>query len=217
MYSLPQQPADPIQALAALDSVYQHAWERLVWVFTVGGLFIGVVVPFLLQQLQRKRLRVETQGVEAALKKRVEELQQVLHQSIADRLEQARAQLHKELVDELDKNQRALARTAGGLQIVQANAFIESSDFASAAVGYSLAVTYFIEARDMRYVRRSLRSLAECLHPVGRQQLDKLEHGDWLPLLQAQLKSLSERHDRNEFLDELGQAKEALTNALTRE
>ena len=166
-----------------VDSFYNNAWTKLIFVITIGFTIVGIIVPFIIQRIQNNALKAS----EALLKK-----------EIADKIKEIKEEISTELIAKMDEKFRSYEKE---IRITRASAnaklFLAEGRVKLGMDYYDRALSDFISAAFNCIESENYPTLSDSL---------KLIANDCLPYLSLEeINDLKTRNycDLNFFLDEL--------------
>lgn len=193
-----------IDIVQKIDSFYNNAWNKLIFIITVGFTIVGVIVPLFIQWLQKKSLKAS----EELLKKEINTQILKIKESITSELTQLIDLKFKEYEKEISIT-RASGKAKASYSEGKYN--LEKNNY-DRALGEFISSAYAcLESDDHRTLQDVVKSiLNDCLPFLSKEEIEDLkiaENGD----LSLFLEHLSEKDDRGIFQAMIGEIRVKLT------
>ena len=159
-------PADKLQMV---HDFYNDAFTNLLW--AMGGLiiFVGAIVPLVLQWIQRSSFKDEAERVKKEMRREMEEERKAIESTIEARLREASnkvegqlGSLSNKLRKEAGKN---LAVVRGAVHHVQAFVHAHRKAYTEACDNYVAAANSYILGNEKTHLQVALRMLVKVCLP----------------------------------------------------
>ncbi len=184
---------DTLDIIYRIDQLYDTAWNHLIVLITVLTLFIGVIIPLLIQWAQRRFFKLEAQSIENELRSHVDlNIKSKLEKEIEEKFET----LDQRINTELDKKYN---RLEGGILMAQGHTFFANKAYLNALDNYLLASSSSLTANDELNLQRSLNMAVECLTKISSNDLEVEEEQE--TSFTNLIKKLKENNDQGRYDD----------------
>ena len=188
-------PSDLLDIVTKVQSFYDAAWTRLVWVIGVAIVFVGIVgavMPLIIQWIQGRTFHNETRKIEDEAEKRLAETVKQLEKKIEERMAAATFEIR-----------RVADRSFGMTHMVQARLAGLNKIWGRSLGGYAVAANALLDAHDYDNFNRCIESIRSIF---SKDSVNKSEfQGEEEESINASLKALitnlsdkkhEERYDR---------------------
>lgn len=153
--------SDTLDIINKIDQLYDTAWNHLIVLVTVLTLFIGVIIPLLIQWAQRRFFKLEAQSIKNELHSHVDSN---IKSKLVKEIEEKFETLDQRLNIKIDES---LNRLEGMIFMVLAVSEIASADdYLNAFLHYVGASVSLVKAQDEVNIQRSLDAVDMCLSNI---------------------------------------------------
>ncbi len=132
---------DSMDLLTRIDTFYNNAWGRLVWVITIVFAAIGVIIPVLTQWYQRRELRLSEERLNNDIEDSIKATQEAFTKYVDGQVEEKFKKLDEQLTIRT-ANLRAMTFH------LQGNIFFNEGRYADALLSFFIALEAYANAGD---------------------------------------------------------------------
>lgn len=178
---VPSPPIKPLnetlEILSKVNEFYDTSWSKLIWLLTGAFAILGIFIPFIIQNYQKKKLKLNEEKLEAKVKSEIEEAKRKMSEEISKIIDTK--------IEQLKKDTEKTHDFFRGL-ILQLNAsqLIDSGKYIDAVQDTITAVDMYIKCNDLLGIRNSLESVEFCLKKLSKDEIINLQlEVDFLKIL----------------------------------
>ncbi len=159
------QQLDSLSLLNKVDSFYNNAWLKLMVFVTFLLTFVGIVIPFLVQWVQRRFFVLREDRIRGDLKKYCDDLSAKIGNDIDEKIKKIRKEITKELNG-----------ANAGVYHVQGNYFMSQNNYVAATESSLDSILYYLGTDDQANTQKAFNMLLTCLPKDYKEDIEKLEH-----------------------------------------
>lgn len=193
-----------IDIVQKVDAFYNNAWNKLIFIITIGFTIVGVIVPLFIQWLQKKSMKAS----EELLKKEIETRTVEIKENITTELLQSIDDKFKEYEKEI-KITRASGIAKASFSEGKYN--LEKNNYDRALGDFINSAYSCIESNDHRTLQDVVKSILDnCLPFLSIEEIEDLKiskSGD----LNLFLEHLTDKDDRGVFQTIIGKIRVKIT------
>lgn len=187
-----------------VDNFYNNAWNKLVFIISIGFTVVGIIVPLFIQWLQKKSLKAS---------------EDLLKKEIGDKTKEIKDNISNELLGKIDEKFKVYDKEIKMTRALgKAKTFFAEGKYNLEKNEYKRALSDFInssysclECEDYKTLQDVVKYiLNNCLPNLSREEIDDLKvakDGDLISLLDY----LSEKDDRATFQTIIGEIRVKIT------
>jgi hypothetical protein len=211
--------SDTLQVIKQVHDMFHDAFNDLL-VLTIAVIgTVGVVIPLVIQFIQRRSLEAESQLLLRKLRLDVEEIQKTLAAAIEAKVSEALSSINKHVdarLSEFDKRYaRHLDAVKGGPSLVQGSVEYFRGKYASAHESYCAAALAFLQGQDEMNCQNALYNVHMTLNE-NLCENDFVENPNIEPRLQDLLAKLATYNDNGRYQNYIHDIQLALNKAKKR-
>lgn len=193
-----------VDIVQKIDAFYNNAWNKLIFIITVGFTIVGVIIPLFIQWLQKKTLKTS----EELLKKEIETRTIEIEKNITTKLLQSIEEKFKAYEKEI-KITRATGKAKTSFAEGKYN--LEKNDYDRALGDFIISAYACIESDDHKTLQDIVKNILDnCLPFLSKEEIEDLKiakNGD----LSLFLEHLTEKDDRGIFHTIIGEIRVKMT------
>jgi len=147
---------DPMQLIEQVEVFYNNAWDKLVIFVSIIFIVLGVILPIILQRLQKRSFNLEKEDIKKELKEYVDLLGKNVSLSIDKRFEEENKILEEDFKVRMEGNRAETNR-------LHAIHYVNLGDWESAAIWWSRAIGAFFYAKQEELVTVAVKGTGDAL------------------------------------------------------
>jgi hypothetical protein len=195
---------DAVDIVQKIDTFYNNAWNKLIFLITVGFTIVGVIVPLFIQWLQKRSLKAS----EELLKKEIEARTLKIKKEITDDLLKSIDEKFKEYENEI-KITRASGKAKTSLAEAKYN--LEKNNYPRALGDFITSAYACIASSEHRTLQDIIKYiLGDCLPYLSQEEIEDLKIAKSCDL-NLFLDFLTKKDDRGIFHTSIGEIRVLMT------
>lgn len=193
-----------IDLIQKVDTFYNNAWNKLIFVITIGFAIVGIIVPLFLQWLQKRTLKASEELLKKEIGEKTKEIKDKITDELLIKIDEKFKVYEKEI-----KITRATGKAKASLAEGKYN--LEKNDYKRALSDFINASYGSIECDDYKTLQDVVKYiLNNCLPYLSKEEIDDLKVAKDADL-NLFLDYLTEKDDRGTFQTIIGEIRVRIT------
>tara|TARA_R110001583_G_C5584277_1_gene403160 strand:- start:160 stop:855 length:696 start_codon:yes stop_codon:yes gene_type:complete len=193
-----------LEIIDKIDSFYNNAWNKLIFIITIGFAIVGVIIPIFIQWLQKNTLKTSEELLKIEIENKTAEIEKEITTKLLLSIDQKFKEYEKEIV---------ITRASG-----KAKAYFSEGKYNLEKNEYDRALADFInsgyactKSNDHKTLQDIIKYILEnCLPYLSQEEINDLKIANNGDLVQF-LDHLTEVDDRDVFQTNIGAIRVKIT------
>jgi len=200
-----------VELLQRVASFYENAWANLIFLVTIFLIFVGVIIPILIQWHQRRSFRIEEESLKQEIRKQVEEIRVSLSTELSADLNRREEQQQTQLDSKIAEVRGSLNKQALSLQghvyNVQGAVLFTLNNYGLGLASYLRSAIDFAQSERESALQGSLSAIIKTgLPKIENEAINSPELG-LVELFDELISTLEKNNDRGRYIRSIGKLK----------